>query len=91
MRTFDTKYIKFENGNRQAWLGEGVDESGFPDVVDVTIRKMLAADEGYVLAKDGEQIGECVWLKDGDSADNYTEEEPIVEEPVEEEPSPEIV
>lgn len=34
---------------------------------------ILTAEEGYTLYKDGENIGSSVWLKDGDSQDNYEE------------------
>ena len=36
---------------------------------------ILNADEGYELVKDGERIGTSVWLKYGDSEDNYSEVE----------------
>ena len=39
---------------------------------------ILNADEGYELVRDGESIGNSVWLKEGDSQDNYAEVE-IVE------------
>lgn len=37
---------------------------------------ILNADEGYVLIRnaDGENMSSSVWLKDGDSQDNYHEE-----------------
>lgn len=46
---------------------------------------ILCAEEGYVLIRksDGENIGNSVWLKDGDSQDNYqeiVEPEPLPEE-----------
>ena len=34
---------------------------------------ILNAEEGYELVKDGERIGSSVWLKSGDSQDNYSE------------------
>lgn len=34
---------------------------------------ILVAEEGYVLVRDGEVIENSVWLRNGDSIDNYTE------------------
>ena len=39
---------------------------------------ILNADDGYELIKNGESIGNSVWLRDGDSQENYAEVE-IVE------------
>lgn len=38
-------------------------------------RTVLHAEKGYVLYKGDEKIGTAVWLKDGDTQDNYTEKE----------------
>lgn len=44
---------------------------------------ILNAEDGYELVRksDGEKIGANVWLKDGDSQDNYTEVEIEKKEP----------
>lgn len=34
---------------------------------------ILNAEEGFELVKDGERIGSSVWLKDGDTQENYSE------------------
>ena len=34
---------------------------------------ILNAEEGYILFKDGEQVSSSVWLKNGDTQDNYEE------------------
>lgn len=36
---------------------------------------ILNADDGYDLVRDGESVGNSVWLRDGDSEDNYEEVE----------------
>lgn len=36
---------------------------------------ILYAEDGYTLCKGGEEVGEAVLLKDGDTDDNYTEKE----------------
>lgn len=38
---------------------------------------ILYAEDGYELYHDGENIGNSVWLKDGDTQDNYIEKEII--------------
>ena len=38
-------------------------------------RTVLHAEKGYVLYKGDKKIGTAVWLKDGDTQDNYTEKE----------------
>ena len=42
---------------------------------------ILNADDGKELIKNGESIGNSVWLKDGDAKENYEEREIEVEEP----------
>jgi hypothetical protein len=51
------------------WQGiKAEDEATFED------RQILYPESGYELEKNGERFS-CVWLKDGDSPENYTEVE----------------
>lgn len=45
------------------------------DATILEIMDILNAEEGYDLVRisDGENVGNSIWLKDGDSQDNYTE------------------
>ena len=74
MKTSETKYIVYDNG-KSAWLGVGQFEDGFNDITHTEIRKMLIADENKILVRGDEELGECVWLKDDDSTDNYSEKD----------------
>ena len=52
---------------------------------------ILNAEKGLVLVhkSDGEEVGVSIWLRDGDSEDNYTEAEPKPEPEPEPEPEEE--
>lgn len=51
-------------------------------------RVILHAEDGYTLYKGEEEVGGAVWLKDGDSQENYHEEELPPEPEPEPEPEP---
>lgn len=66
-------YLGTINGSKGIWCGF------LPDGVEVSEeRTVLYPEEGKELVKDGERFG-AVWLKDGDVADNYTEEDQLPE------------
>ena len=71
-----TTYIGILNNVHGMWCGFK------PEGLEITEeRQVLYPDEGYDLLKDGERFS-SVWLKDGDSQENYEEVEQ--EEPEEE-------
>ena len=62
---------------RTTYICDGAIYCGFkPEGVEVLEeREVLYAEERYELVKDGERVGTSVWLKNGDSQENYTEVE----------------
>lgn len=46
-----------------------------PEGVILEERVILHAEDSYTLYKGEEEVGGAIWLKDGDTADNYTEKE----------------
>ena len=60
---------------RTTYICNGAIYCGFkPEGVEVIEeRQVLYPQEGYELVKNGERF-DAVWLKDGDSEENYTEE-----------------
>lgn len=68
-----TQTYKYKSNN-VIYVGANVPE----DAEVLETLNILNADEGYELVRDGESVGNSVWLRDGDSQDNYTEVE-IVE------------
>ena len=68
-----TQTYKYKSNN-VIYVGANVPE----DAEVLETLNILNADEGYELVRDGESIGNSVWLKEGDSQDNYAEVE-IVE------------
>lgn len=65
-------YIGTLNGINGIWCGFKPDNTIINEE-----RLVLYADNGYELIRksDGESVGSSVWLKDGDSQDNYSEVE----------------
>lgn len=84
--TTKTSYFIRYGENRSAWLSPNKSPTEFDNVTYTEERIMLYADEGKVLQKNNEIIGQCIWLKDDDSIDNYVEVDDI---PYSEEPEPE--
>lgn len=75
----ETTYYVERDGN-DAWLGRGVKPLETDTVIEERI--MLYAEEGKVLKK-GDFMCSCIWLKDGDTEENWEEiDEP--EEPEDE-------
>lgn len=66
---FLSKCYKYEHNGI---VGVGLLPEGATIIEEMDI---LNADEGYELVKDGERVGSSVWLKDGDTQDNYSEVE----------------
>lgn len=68
----ETTYYVLRDGS-YAWLGRGIE----PLETDTEIeeRVMLFADDGKMLQKD-DFVCSCVWLKDGDTEDNWEEIDP---------------
>lgn len=64
-----SKLYKYE---KDGIVGVGLLPEGATVLEEMDI---LNADEGYELVKNGERIGASVWLKDGDTQDNYSEVE----------------
>lgn len=79
MQVKNSYYIK-RNGV-YIWLNAGIPMQDGDELIEV--RPMLIADEGKTLWKDGEEVGQCVWLRNGDVKENY-EERDIPPEPEEE-------
>jgi len=75
----DTYYIKRDN--TYLWTGTDFEILTTDKVIEK--RPMLFADECKTLFKDGEEVGQAIWLKDCDTQDNYTEQD-VVEESEEE-------
>ena len=65
---FITKSYKYNKSGVTYVSGNLPEDATLIEIMDI-----LNADEGYELAKDGERIGTSVWLKSGDSQDNYTQ------------------
>lgn len=64
---FLSKCYKYEHNGI---VGVGLLPEGATVLEEMDI---LNADEGYELVKDDERIGGSIWLKDGDTQDNYSE------------------
>ena len=75
MQKETTYYV--ERDGEYAWLGRGVKPSETDTVIEERI--MLYADEGKFIKK-GDYICTCVWLKDGDTEENWEEIDPPEEE-----------
>lgn len=69
---FITQYYKYKY-NDIIYVGGQVPEGA--EILE--IMDILNAEDGFDLVRksDGENVGSSVWLKDGDSQDNYTEQE----------------
>lgn len=69
---FITQCYKYEYNNI-VYVGGDVPESA----TILETMNILNAEEGYELVRksDEENVGNSIWLKDGDSEDNYTEVE----------------
>ena len=78
MQVKNSYYIKRDG--KYIWLAADVQPLPTDEVVEV--RPMLFADEGKTLFKDCVEVGQCVWLRNGDTMDNY-EERDIPPEPEE--------
>ena len=65
-------YVGTINGISGLWCGFKPDNA-----VITEERPVLYADEGYTLIRksDFEDVGSSVWIRDGDTADNYGEKE----------------
>lgn len=75
-------YIR-RDGN-DIWLNQGVQPEPTDEVLEV--RDMLVAAENKTLYRDGLEIGQVVWLQNGDTPENYIEGDmPPEPEPPEEE------
>lgn len=92
MKIQDTIYLKYDNGKKTAWIfSTEIDENEFKDIVFQETRKMLVADDGLALYKGDDEIGQAIWLREGDKVDDYREDEPapiddeIIEDEMEEE------
>lgn len=64
---FMSKLYKYE---KDGIVGVGLLPEGATVLEEMDI---LNADEGFELVKDGERVGTSVWLKDGDTQENYSE------------------
>lgn len=64
-----SKLYKYE---KDGVVGVGLLPEGATVLEEMDI---LSAEEGYELVKDGERIGSSVWLKDGDTQENYEEKD----------------
>lgn len=86
MKIFDTYVIRYTKDGKEmtAWLSKDSQLSSFENSTIIETRPMLYADDGLVLFRDGEETGEAIWLRDGDSIENYTEGEHIEPEMEEE-------
>lgn len=69
---FITQCYKYEKDGI-VYVGGNVPE----DAIIIETMTILNAEEGFELIRiaDGENVGNSIWLKDGDSQDNYKEQE----------------
>ena len=74
MNTFDTIYITNEDGSATWFSPEASQtEVATQSAGQHEIRKVVRADDGYVLKLGDEVLGTQMWLKDGVMPDGLTE------------------
>ena len=76
MKTFDTTYIKKEDGSATWFSPEASKDAAAAygnDAAKVETRKVVRAEEGHVLKLGDEVLGTQIWLKDGKIPEGLTE------------------
>ena len=76
MKTFDTIYKTKEDGST-TWFSpeasQGAAEAYGKDAAKVETRKVVRAEDGYVLKLGDKVLGTQIWLKDGQIPEGLTE------------------
>ena len=67
---FITKSYRYMKNGIEYVSGTLPEDATLTEIMDI-----LNAEEGFELVRNGERIGTSVWLKDGDSENNYSEVE----------------
>ena len=76
MKTFDTIYIRNEDGSATWFSPETSKDAAAAygkDAAKVETRKVVRAEEGLVLKLGDEVLGTQIWLKDGQIPEGLTE------------------
>ena len=76
MKTFDTIYIKNEDGSATWFSPEASQDAAAAygnDAAKVETRKVVRAEEGHVLKLGDEVLGTQIWLKDSQVPEGLTE------------------